>query len=208
MNTNTPAANQKSKPTPFSPSNIILGLAVVFVLLMLFVPNFKSTVIRAIMKIGVFQPKIERSHIATPLSSGDGGDIVLFNAENDTLHLSNLKGKVVFFNMWATWCGPCKAELPSIASLKKHFSNHPEIVFITIDRDGNPGAAQAFLQKQKLSLPVWATLARKQPEFLWSKAIPFTVVLDKKGYIAFQHMGIADYDGKKFIQFIETLNKE
>lgn len=201
-------ANQAKKHSRFSLSNIILALAVVFVLLMLFVPGFKNTIIRGVMKIGFFQPDIERQHIATPLVNGNASQFAFVNAQNDTLLLSKLKGKVVFFNVWATWCGPCRAELPSIASLKKTFENNPTIEFITIDRDGDPMKAEQFLQKEKLSLPVWALLVRKQPDFLWSKAIPFTIVLDKKGYIAFQHMGIADYNSKKFIRFIESLTKE
>lgn len=200
-------ANPGKKLKIFSLPNVILALAIIFVLLMLFAPNFKNGVIQGIMKIGFFQPKLERTHISSPLAAGNSQPIAFINAQRDTLHLSQLKGKVVFFNVWATWCGPCKAELPSIAALKKNLEKNPNIEFITIDRDGNPKNAQHFLNSRNLSLTVWAFLENK-PEFLRSKAIPFTVILDKEGYIAFQHMGIADYNSKKFIQFIENLTKE
>lgn len=191
----------------FSLSNIILGLGVVFILLMLFAPSFKSRVIRGVMTIGLFQPKIERRHTPTPLSEGKGNQIAFINAEKDTIHLAKLKGKVVFINVWATWCGPCKAELPSIFKLGNAVANNPEIKILTVDADGKPQQSSNFLQTENIPLPVWSVLGAT-PDFLSSTAIPFTIVLDKKGYIAYQHTGVADYNNATFIQFLEKLSEE
>lgn len=199
--------NRQQKHALFAVSNIILVLAIAFVLAMLFIPDFKSGVIRSVMKIGLFQPSIERKHLPSPLAEGKANSIAFINAKGDSLRLAGLKGKVVFLNVWATWCGPCKAELPSINKLQEKFQNNPQVAVLLIDADGHPAVSQSFLKKQNLALTTWSVLGA-YPDFLASDAIPFTVVLDKKGFIAYQHMGIADYSSGKFLRFIEKLANE
>lgn len=204
---NQEAADKKRRHSLFSVSNAFFVLAIAFVLSMLFLPSFKSGVIRRIMQIGFFQPNIERQHLSTPLSEGRANAVTFINAKGISLNLSSLKGKVIFMNVWATWCGPCKAELPSINQLKKKFQNNSNVEVLLLDADGNPAVAQNFLAKQNLTLTSWAVLG-PNPDFLSSNAIPFTVVLDKQGFIAYQHMGIANYNSGKFIKFIDNLAKE
>lgn len=198
-----------SKPTNkiFSISNLVLALAICFILLMVLVPNFKAGIIKGFMKIGFFQPKIERTHIATALSQNNSSGLLLRNATGQELDLTSLKGKVIFINVWATWCGPCKAELPSINSLKIALQNDKNIKILTLDADGKPEKAAAFLQNQGLNLPVW-TMSGKLPDFLSSSAIPLTVVLDKKGKVAFRHTGTSNYDNKNFKAFLRKLAEE
>lgn len=200
-------SKQEASKKIFSFSNIILVLAIVFVCLMLFVPGFKAGVTRTIMKIGFFQPKTERLHHPSPISKQNESGIVFYNDKGNPILLDSLKGKVIFINVWATWCGPCKAELPSIGQLEQEFSQNPNVVLLTIDADGNPKKSSAFLKNMGLSLPVLA-VGENFPAFLSSDAIPFTVVLDKKGMIAYRHEGSANYSSKNFIQFMTSLAAE
>lgn len=191
----------------FTLSNVFLAAAIVFVAALLFVPGFKGSIISGLMKIGLFQPSVERLHIATPLSSGQSTDGILFrDKEGNHFSLDSLKGRVIFINLWATWCPPCKAELPSINKLKEYFIDNGKIAFLTVDADGNPDKAAAYLAQNKLSLPVYA-LEGQIPEILSSDAIPYTIVLDKNGYMVYQHSGAADYSRSKFIDFLNDLTK-
>ena len=157
------------------------------------------------MKIGVFQANIKELHIATPLSRQQPAeDILLRDKNGQHFSLDSLKGQVIFINLWATWCPPCKAELPSIDKLKKHFKNNKAVTFLTIDADGAPQKASGYLAQQNIDLPVYA-LEGQIPEMLSSDAIPYTIVLDKEGYMVYRHSGAADYSRSKFINFMERL---
>lgn len=189
----------------FTISNAFLIIAIVFVAALLFIPGFKANVTGELLKIGLFQNNVEELHISTPLSSGQSSDaIVLRDKYGNHFSLDSLQGQVIFINLWATWCPPCKAELPSINKLKAHFKDNKKIVFLTIDADGTPDKAARYLTQQNLDLPVYA-FESQIPEMLSSDAIPYTIVLDKNGYMVYRHSGAADYSRSKFIDFMETL---
>ncbi|HET8574184.1 MAG TPA: redoxin family protein [Edaphocola sp.] len=189
----------------FTLSNAFLVVALIFVAALLFVPEFKGNVISGLMKIGLFQANIQEIHIATPLSQQQPGDgIILRDKNGQHFSLDSLKGHIVFINLWATWCPPCKAELPSINKLKKHFENNKTVIFLTIDADGAPQKAAGYLAQQSFDLPVYA-LEGRIPQMLSPDAIPYTIVLDKGGFIVYRHSGAADYSRSKFIDFMERL---
>ncbi len=64
-------------------------------------------------------------------------DVSFLGENGQTVTLSSLRGKVVFINFWATWCPPCKVEMPGINRLKKSFKGNDQIVFLMVDVDGN-----------------------------------------------------------------------
>ena len=66
-------------------------------------------------------------------------DFKLQDLEGNTISLSSLRGKVVFLNVWATWCGPCREEMPSIESLYEEFSNDKDFVVLAVSQDSGDG---------------------------------------------------------------------
>lgn len=189
-------------------SNVFLVAAIIFVAALLFAPGFKSSIISGLMKFGLFQPDVKRLHIATPLSSNSLATTPVYLRDKDDhrLNLASLKGQVVFINVWATWCPPCKAELPSINKLKSDFNDDKNVVFLTIDADGHPDKAANYLAQNHLNLPVYA-LDGQVPEMLSSDAIPYTIVLDKNGFLVYKHSGAADYSRSKFVEFLKDLTQ-
>ncbi|MEJ5056232.1 TlpA family protein disulfide reductase [Sphingobacterium sp. MYb382] len=127
--------------------------------------------------------------------------------QGNTIKLSDLKGKVVFINFWATWCPPCIAEMPSIASLKKTFKDDKDLVFLMVDVDNNIKKSTKFMAKEKLDLPVHVP-ASQIPATLLGSSIPTTVIIDKKGEIVVRAEGGRDYTNPKIIAAVKDLLAE
>ncbi len=118
--------------------------------------------------------------------------------------LSEYRDKVIFLNLWATWCRPCVAELPSIASLQKQMaSRNVEFVILT---DEEIKKIREFDAKRKLGLPFFIG-----PDSLTGSyagdGIPRTYII-KNGKIEFSHMGSAKWDDKTVVELLKSLSIE
>lgn len=161
-----------------------------------------------LMKIGFFQPKLENKDSETlsndnsPTFSKDKASFV--NEAGEIINTDDLIGKVVFINFWATWCGPCVAEMPSIQVLYDKFKDNPNVVFLLVEVDNNIQGAKEFVAKQKLSLPILYPNGNIPTAWL-DGAIPSTVILNKKGNLAERKQGMYDYSGKGVQDYIQSL---
>lgn len=183
---------------------------VVFVLFigLLIWPTSRSYFQQLLMKIGLFKPKLEvPQQVAEPLSSGTenvGKGVTFMNHLGKTVSVADLKGKVVFINFWATWCGPCRAEMPSINVLYDKFKDNPNVVFLIVEIEGDKEKAAAFVKNEKLTLPISYPNSDIPKEWL-SESIPSTVILGKDGNLATRHEGMADYSTPDVATFIQDL---
>jgi thiol-disulfide isomerase/thioredoxin len=184
--------------------NQVLPVFVLFFLLAyVFSSSLKIWINRGLMEVGFFKPDV-------PQIKADGNyspapDIQLYDIKNDSINLPDKKGKVVFINFWATWCPPCLAELPSINALYQKEKNNPNVVFITVDVDGDLPASTRFLQIKDYDFPVYKAPGAEQ---LYHEGIPTTLVINKKGKIVFKHFNRANYDSEQFAQFIDKLTRQ
>ncbi|RKE56390.1 TlpA family protein disulfide reductase [Sphingobacterium detergens] len=183
---------------------------VVFVILigLLIWPTSRSYFQQMLMKIGLFKPTLEvPKKAAEPIDAGakSASNTVSFvNHMGETVQVADLKGKVVFINFWATWCGPCRAEMPSINVLYDKFKDNPNIVFLIVEIEGDKEKAAAFVKNEKLTLPISYPNSDIPKEWL-SESIPSTVILDKGGNLATRHEGMADYSTPDVATFIQDL---
>jgi len=131
-----------------------------------------------------------------------------FKDENGkTVSLHKLKGKVVFINLWATWCPPCIHEMPSINKLRQNFKDNDDLVFLMVDMDGEIETARKFMEKKKFDLPVHVPNS-EIPQELFSGSIPTTIIIDKQNNIVGRQVGGADYMSPKIVESIEGLLNE
>jgi cytochrome c biogenesis protein CcmG/thiol:disulfide interchange protein DsbE len=116
----------------------------------------------------------------------------LKTADGKSFDLSKHKGKVVVVNFWATWCGPCKAEIPGFLEVYDAYkSKGLEIVGISLDQQGwRP--VKPFIERYKITYPVVIGDGELAEQYGGIEAIPTTFVVDKKGNIAKRHVGYMD----------------
>ena len=80
-------------------------------------------------------------------------DFDLYDVEGNKVMLSDLKGKFVYMDCWATWCGPCKAQIPYMEKLYEHYKNNPNIVLVSVSLDKTTKPWLAMLEKDKPGWP-------------------------------------------------------
>lgn len=186
---------------------IISNVLFVAVVALLIIPSGRTWVQQGLMKIGLFQPDLEAPAIESEHSGETakiGADVVFTNDEGTPVPLADLKGKVVFINFWATWCPPCKAEMPSIQILKDKFKANDKVVFMLVEIEGEQDKANEFMKAGNMDLPIYYPAGSIPREWL-SGSIPTTVILDKEGNTAAHHAGMADYSRKEVFDFITEL---
>ncbi|HAO07511.1 MAG TPA: TlpA family protein disulfide reductase [Chryseobacterium sp.] len=175
------------------------------VLILLWVnPDAKAWVMRQMISTGLFNSKIEEkteeSSLVTPNFS-------VKNENGEIIETSQLRGKVVFINFWASWCPPCRAEFPSVQKLYDRYRSNEDMIFLTVNLDDEMILGKKYLQKEKFSIP-FLVPNDSIPKELYSGSIPATTVLDKTGKIRMHHSGMADYSKDSFYKEIDGLLKE
>ena len=124
--------------------------------------------------------------------------------EGETKSLSSYKGKVVFLNFWATWCGPCRVEMPSMEALYKKFSDKGlEILAVNCGED--QAAVRSFMKNEKLSFPALLDLDGRVSQNYGIQAIPTTYLIDRDGMIILRLVGSIDWNTPKIHAALESL---
>jgi cytochrome c biogenesis protein CcmG, thiol:disulfide interchange protein DsbE len=109
---------------------------------------------------------------------------------NNQIRLSDLRGKVVVVNFWASWCVTCADEAPYIESVWKHYEPAGQVVFIGVDYTDVDSKALAYLSSFKISYPNGPDLGtRITPIFNRNIAMPETYILDQQGVLRFKQIG-------------------
>ncbi|HDZ25630.1 MAG TPA: TlpA family protein disulfide reductase, partial [Candidatus Aminicenantes bacterium] len=132
--------------------------------------------------------KAEKASILDSNSS-QAPDFTVKDLRGREISLSNYSGKVVFLNFWATWCGPCKAEIPDfIEAYKQNKDKGMEIIGISVDRI-SPKSVLKFAEKYKINYPVIMGTDKIQKDYEPGPYIPTTIIIDQEGKIRHRHIG-------------------
>lgn len=119
-------------------------------------------------------------------------------------NFENAKGKVVILNFWATWCPPCRAEMPSFQKLYNDYNDKVVFVFLTNEKEA---IVHKFMDKYDYDLASFNQYSVAPSEFNVS-SIPATYVIDKKGAIVIDKVGPADWDSESFRELLDNLLEE
>ncbi len=125
------------------------------------------------------------------------------NTNNETVNLEQSKGKVIFINLWATWCPPCIGEMPEIESLYQKFKDNDNVEFYLISNE-HIDKIENFRTKKSYTFPVYQSL-QNTPGVFSSKSIPTTFLISKDKKIVIRKTGASNWGGKKMIEIIEKL---
>lgn len=134
-------------------------------------------------------------------------DITVHDLEGKTISLSQLKGKVVVLNFWATWCPPCREEMPSMEALYQKYKENKEFVMLLVSIDENIDTVREFMKKNNYSMPVYHDPDKDAGSAYGITGVPETFLIDKNGIVSEKIIGPLDWTKPDVIQFIEDLLK-
>lgn len=123
-------------------------------------------------------------------------------AQDTQLDLSQYKGKVVYLDFWASWCGPCKESFPWLNELKKKY---PDLKIIGVNLDKDSKTADEFLKKYPADFEIIYNPKGDMAEKFKVKGMPYSVIYNKKGENKFSHIGFSKAKSQKYIEEIESL---
>jgi thiol-disulfide isomerase/thioredoxin len=133
-------------------------------------------------------------------------DFALTDLQGKSWKLADLKGKVAFINLWATWCGPCKMELPYVQKLSDHMKDRKDVLVLTLNIDEEIGLVEPFMKENKYSFTVIP--AQAYADGLGVNSIPRNWVVSVDGVLTFEGVGFGgegDEWTKKATEMIEKV---
>lgn len=148
-----------------------------------------------------FSPSVENVKDRTSIKNYNWQ---LQGLNTDNINFSEVKGKVIFVNFWATWCPPCRAELPMIQKLYNDYKDKVAFIFVTNE---NWEKVSNFFEKNNYNLPVYNSISSPPNQFLKTNSIPSSFLVDKNGSILIEKVGAADWNSKKTRNIINEILK-
>jgi thiol-disulfide isomerase/thioredoxin len=176
-------------------------LLVGLILLIIFSPNAKAWIMKQIVSTGLLKAEIKK------VNSNALTAKAIFSFKDSTgkiVSTDDLKGKIVFINFWASWCPPCRAEMPSLENLYQKLKTDQRFVFVFINEDDDQSKAKKFLEENNYSFPFF-TQSGNVPANIFEGSLPTTTVLNKEGVIVLKHEGMASYDTESFMKQLKDL---
>ena len=157
----------------------------------------------ALMKAGVMDIKPEA---LVSREEGFSYNFVVKDLDGKELPMSALKGKVIFLNLWATWCGPCRVEMPSIQNLYNSVDKDKvAFVMLSLDQEGARAKIAQFISSKQFSFPVYQP-ASPLPKLLRVNTIPTTFIISPDGKVKSKKTGMANYDTDEMREFLKELS--
>ena len=146
--------------------------------------------------------RLENSGMSEPAAY----DWTVLDLEDRPVSFSQFKGKPIFLNFWATWCGPCVHEMPSIDSLARDPRlQGKSIEFLCVSTDDDSETVRQFLKGRNLGMTFLRVKDGKIPPVFYSEGIPATFLITPDGRIAASEIGSADWHEPRVIEFLEKL---
>jgi peroxiredoxin len=128
-------------------------------------------------------------------------DFDTIDMKGNVWSLSKQKGQVVFVNFWATWCAPCREEMPSMQRL---YAKLPKDKFkmIALFNNDKPAVVEGFVAKLGITIPILSDESNIIGTKYGLTGLPETFIIDKQGVIREKHIGPAEWDSPKFVDML------
>lgn len=110
--------------------------------------------------------------------------------DGDSISLARLEGEVVLLNVWATWCVPCRAEIPELEALHRtHVDDGLHVVGVSVDSRGAEDEVRRFIEEMGMTYDVWWDPDQDAIQAFGAVGVPLTVLIDRSGRVAWRHLG-------------------
>ena len=113
------------------------------------------------------------------------------NLAGDSVSLASYRGKVVLLNAWATWCGPCRQEIPELRSIQAKYAKAGLVVVgVTVDSEGTEAQIDDFVKEFRMDYPLWRDPAERISAQYAIMGLPATFLIDRRGIIRWKSTGV------------------
>ena len=136
--------------------------------------------------------------------SGPAPDITLKSTTGQNIRLADYKGKVVMVNFWASWCGPCRQEMPLLEKMHKDYKD-AGFVLLGVNVDAEAADRDKFLAETPVTFPVLDDSENTATEVFGVEAMPSSYFVDKNGNLAHLHKGYKPGEEAAYIAVIKKL---
>ncbi|SHI53034.1 Peroxiredoxin [Malonomonas rubra DSM 5091] len=148
----------------------------------------------------------DQPQVAANLGKGSPApNFTLLDMQGNNVSLADLKGKVVILNFWATWCPPCREEMPSMEMLHRKFKDQGLVMLaVNVEKDGK-SLVDAFLKRTPYSFPILLDVDAEVQNMYKVFRFPETYIIDRNGNIVEKVIGAIDWTSPKAVQLINFL---
>jgi len=161
---------------------------------------FIQLALLALVLGSIFSTDVDAKKIKAP-------DFTLKSRDGVNVRLSDLRGQVVLLNFWASWCGPCRQEMPVLDQLQKKYGKLGFSV-LGVNLDAKSSKAIKYLKDTPVNFTVLYDPEGKVSEQYGVQAMPSTVIIDRDGNVRFLHKGFKDGYTQKYHKQIKALLRE
>lgn len=178
-------------------SNILF----IILIILLIIPQTRKPIQVGLNRVIAFSP--------SKISEKDRETLESFNwnlvdLEGKPVNFNQSTGEVAVVNLWATWCPPCIAEMPSFQKLYREYGDRVDFYFVSSE---DPDKLRLFLEKKDYSLPVYQPLSMA-PAQMQSRSLPTTYVISRRGKIVVDKKGSANWNDSGFKNLLDELLQE
>ena len=139
--------------------------------------------------------------------SGPAPDFTLPGNRGKNLKLSEFRGQVVLLNFWASWCGPCRQEMPALEKLQQRYQKLGfTILGVNVEEDSRQ--ARAMLRDLRVSFPILFDTQNRVSQLYHVSAMPTTVIIDRDGNMRYLHKGYKPGDERIYKKWVKKLVRE
>jgi cytochrome c biogenesis protein CcmG, thiol:disulfide interchange protein DsbE len=122
---------------------------------------------------------------------GEAPSYAAVTLDGDPVALADLRGEAVLLNVWATWCAPCRIEIPELQALHEEHADHGlRVVGVTVDSRHAMDDVRAFMDELGMTYDVWWDPDHSALNLFRASGVPFSALIDREGRIVWRHLGM------------------
>ena len=126
------------------------------------------------------------------------------NLAGDSVSIAQEKGRVVLLNLWATWCHPCRDEIPVLQALHERYASQGlRVIGVSVDANGEEPAIRDFMKAFRMTYPVWRDPNERISQLYLAIGVPTTFLVSREGVLLWRHTGPVRRDDRVLVQLIE-----
>ena len=143
-------------------------------------------------------------HAGPPKVGGPAPAYAATTLEGAPISLADMRGQTVLLNVWATWCHPCRAEMPDLEKIHQAYAGRGlKLVGVSIDEAGMKGEMAEFVQEFGVTYAIWHDPAQDVSSTFATVGVPTTFLIGKDGRLLWKHVGPVKADDKELNRLIE-----